>query len=62
LPNGKVHAACDGPEASRDTDARNNTPGGVTLAVKTEAEEDQKPTSLLLEAGSAVKVLLLCYM
>lgn len=56
LPNGDTHAASDAPEASGDAQAQDDAPGGITVAVKTEAGEEQKPASLLLEAGSAVKV------
>ena len=57
LPNGDAHAASDAPEASVDAQAQVDAPGGIIVAVKTEAEEEQKPASLLLETGSAVKVL-----
>ena len=56
LPNGDAHAASDAPEASGDWQAQDDAPGGITVAVKTEAGEEQKPAFLLLEAGSAVKV------
>ena len=42
-----------------DAQGQADAPGGIIVAVKTEAEEEQKPASLLLEAGSAVKVLIL---
>ena len=56
LPNGDAHAASNAPETSGDAQAQDDAPGGTPVAVKTEAEEEQKPASLLLEAGSAVKV------
>ena len=58
LPNGDAHIAeaLDASCAPAGTGA--GAPPGVALAVKPDAEEEQKPVMQLLESSSTVKVLL----